>query len=225
MTILAETRPSDSAYIEAIMRGRTIGAGTSLRPAECHWHLVFIRHAGWQRAVLVGPWTSAGEINYGAGAEILWIKFKLGAFLPGVPVRSYLDSEVLLPDGASSGSFWLENSVWSFPDFENVETFVERLVRQESLARDPLVPQVLQGRPADVSARTVRHRFQQAAGISPGQIQQYQRALQAAQLLENGTPILEAVFEAGYYDQPHLTRALKHWIGLTPGQISYKTPA
>jgi len=27
------------------------------------------------------------------------------------------------------------------------------------------------------------------------------------------------VYEAGYFDQPHLTRALKHFIGLTPAQI------
>jgi Transcriptional regulator containing an amidase domain and an AraC-type DNA-binding HTH domain len=31
--------------------------------------------------------------------------------------------------------------------------------------------------------------------------------------------ILDVVYEAGYYDQPHLTRSLKYFIGQTPAQI------
>ncbi|MCB0139261.1 MAG: AraC family transcriptional regulator, partial [Caldilineaceae bacterium] len=34
-----------------------------------------------------------------------------------------------------------------------------------------------------------------------------------------GVSILDAVDEAGYYDQPHLTRALRQWVGYTPAQI------
>jgi AraC-like DNA-binding protein len=34
-----------------------------------------------------------------------------------------------------------------------------------------------------------------------------------------GVSILDAVHQAGYFDQPHLTRSLKHFIGLTPAQI------
>jgi AraC-like DNA-binding protein len=32
--------------------------------------------------------------------------------------------------------------------------------------------------------------------------------------------ILDAVHEAGYFDQAHLTRSLKRLIGQTPGQIA-----
>ena len=41
----------------------------------------------------------------------------------------------------------------------------------------------------------------------------------AAAILRQGLSILDVVYEAGYYDQPHLTRSLKHFIGLTPAQI------
>jgi methylphosphotriester-DNA--protein-cysteine methyltransferase len=51
-------------------------------------------------------------------------------------------------------------------------------------------------------------------------IEQMQRAQRAAALLEQGKPILDTVFEAGYYDQPHLTRSLKQWVGRTPAQIA-----
>jgi AraC-like DNA-binding protein len=37
--------------------------------------------------------------------------------------------------------------------------------------------------------------------------------------LGQGVSILDAVYELGYYDQPHLTRALKQWVGHTPAQI------
>ncbi|MEZ4683764.1 MAG: helix-turn-helix domain-containing protein, partial [Caldilineaceae bacterium] len=67
--------------------------------------------------------------------------------------------------------------------------------------------------------RTIRHRFQRATGLSPKQIQQMMRAQQAAALLQQGASILDTIYKAGYYDQPHLTRALRQWVGYTPSQI------
>jgi methylphosphotriester-DNA--protein-cysteine methyltransferase len=87
------------------------------------------------------------------------------------------------------------------------------------LVHDPLVPAVLQGRPPDLSARTIRHRFLRATGLTHAQVVQYERAQRAAALLEQGASIPDAVFAAGYSDQPHLTRSLKRWVGHTPGEI------
>ena len=84
---------------------------------------------------------------------------------------------------------------------------------------DPLVNAVLQDQPQAISERTVRHRFLQATGLTQSHIRQNERAQQAAALLRKGVPILDTVYEAGYFDQPHLTRALKQWVGYTPGQL------
>jgi methylphosphotriester-DNA--protein-cysteine methyltransferase len=65
----------------------------------------------------------------------------------------------------------------------------------------------------------VRHRFLQATGQTQSHIRQYERAIKAASLLRHGVSILDTVFEAGYFDQPHLTRSLKHFLGFTPAQI------
>jgi AraC-like DNA-binding protein len=46
-----------------------------------------------------------------------------------------------------------------------------------------------------------------------------ERAKRAAALLRQGWSILDTVHAAGYFDQPHLTRSLKHWIGYTPAQL------
>ena len=45
---------------------------------------------------------------------------------------------------------------------------------------------------------------------------QIERARYATSLLKKGIPILDTVYQAGYFDQPHLTRSLKHFIGLNP---------
>ena len=56
-------------------------------------------------------------------------------------------------------------------------------------------------------------------GLTPKAIQQIERARQAAARLEQGASILDTVYELGYFDQPHMTKSLKHLIGQTPAQI------
>jgi hypothetical protein len=217
-SITSRARGSDSPYVESIMHGRTLSDDSPTRPAESHWHMVFVKKDGGALVVFVGPWTTAGVTHYAEGAEILWIKFKLGAFLSHLPAGRFLDTETILP-GASSRSFWLKGSAWECPDHENAETFVERLVRNGVLVRDPLVESVLRGQLQRLSLRTVRYRFLRATGLSQSSIRQIERARQAELLLRRGIPISDTVHEVGYFDQPHLSRSLKKWIGHTPAQI------
>jgi hypothetical protein len=218
MSIIYEERSSNSPYVETVTRGWTASDGSTIRPAESHWHMVFVRHNGRVHPLVVGPWTSAGVVSWAEGAEILWIKFKLGTFMPHLPPRDFLDVETILP-GAASHSFWLNGSAWQFPDYDNVETFIDRLVREDVLVRDPVVNTVLQDQPQEVASRTVRHRFVRTTGLTQSHIRQMKRAQQATVLLQQGVSILDTVYEVGYFDQPHMTRALKQFIGHTPGQI------
>jgi len=219
MSLSFEARVSDSPYIESVTRGWTLGQGRTIRPAEIHWHMVFVKHPGGVRPLVVGPLTSSGIASWGEGAEILWIKFKLGMFLPHLPTKKYLDSEQALPD-ASNDRFWWRGAALQFPTFENVEAFVDRLVQEEDLAHDPVVTAALRDHPLEISSRTVRHRFLQATGQTQSHIRQYERAIKAASLLRHGVSIADTVFEAGYFDQPHLTRSLKQFVGYTPAQLS-----
>jgi AraC-like DNA-binding protein len=201
------------------MRGWTENNGTTIRPAAAHWHLVFVRQNGRMVPIFTGPLTTSGVVPFTEGVEILWVKFSLGVFMPHLPIRNFLDAETPLPD-ASSRSFWLGGQAWQFPDYDDVETFVDRLARNDVLVRDPIVNAVLQKFTPELSPRTVRHRFLQATGLTHSLIRQIERAQQAEALLQQGVSILDTVFELGYYDQPHLTRSLKRWIGQTPAQIS-----
>jgi hypothetical protein len=207
-----------------ITRGQTVSADTLIRPAELHWHMVFSYHDGGAYPLVVGPLTSSGIVSWTEGGEILWIKFKPGTFMPHMPFRNLLDKETLLPEAASRNSFWLKGYAWQFPDYENVETFIGRLVRDEILVSDPVVNAALQDRVPDMSLRTLRHRFLRATGLSQNHLRQIARAQRASALLEQGVSILDTVYELGYFDQPHLTRALKRWIGYTPAEIIHRNP-
>jgi methylphosphotriester-DNA--protein-cysteine methyltransferase len=77
----------------------------------------------------------------------------------------------------------------------------------------------LEDRPLDMSPRTLRYRFLRSTGLTQSHIRQMKRAQHAASLLRQGVSILDTVFEAGYFDQPHLTRSLKQFLGYTPSQI------
>src|SRR5207253_3119744 len=102
---------------------------------------------------------------------------------------------------AASRSFWLRGAAWEYPDFENVDTFIARLARDERLVRDPVVAAAMRNETPETPSRTVRHRFLQTTGLSQNHIRQVERAHRAAAILRSGVPIPEAVYEAGYYDQ------------------------
>jgi AraC-like DNA-binding protein len=87
------------------------------------------------------------------------------------------------------------------------------------LVRDSVVNTALQDQPQEMASCTERHRFLRTTGLTQSHIRQMKRAQQATLLLQQGVSILDTVYEVGYFDQPHMTRALKQFIGHTPGQI------
>jgi len=217
MSLIYEERLSDSPYVELITQGRTVGSSFTIRPSEINWHMVFVKHNGSLQPLLVGPLTESGVVTFVEGIELLWIKFKLGTFMPHLPVKNFLDVETLMPD-ASSKSFWLKSSAWQFPSYDNADTFVDRLVRDDVLVRDPLVNAALQDQVPEMASRTVRHRFLRATGLTQNHILQFERVQQAVTLLGQGLSILDVVYQLGYYAQPHLTRSMKRFIGKTPAR-------
>src|SRR5687768_11532707 len=157
MGLIYEERLSDSPYVETVTHGRTIGNSFTIRPSEISWHMVFVKRNGSFQPLMVGPLTSSGVVEFVEGTEMLWIKFKLGTFMPHLPVKDYLDVETAMPD-ASSKSFWLKGSAWQIPNFENADTFVNRLVHEDILTHDPVVKAALYDQVPEMASRTVRHR-------------------------------------------------------------------
>ena len=219
MIIFDEDRPSDSPFVERIWRCHSEGTDPFRSIAASRCELVVSKLEGKVTMTVRGPETRATPQGDCPGdGEWLGILLKLGTFLPHLPTRTLVDTGVDLP-AVSQKSFWLNGSVWHIPDYDNADTFVDWLVRQGLLARDPIVDAALHGHAEDRSTSTIQRRFLRATGLTQGAVRQIERARYATQLLQQGVSILDTVLEAGYFDQPHLTRSLKYLIGQTPAQI------
>jgi AraC-like DNA-binding protein len=179
-----------------------------------------MKHEGKLSITFRGPETRASVADYPAGAEWLGINFNLGAFYSHLPLTGLRDRNDLTLPNATSRSFYIDGSVWDFPRYEDADAFIDRLVREELLAFDPLVGAVLDGRGRDLSPRSVQSRFLRATGITQVTVKQIERATEAVAMLERGVSIADTIFEAGYFDQAHLTRSLKRFTGRTPGEIA-----
>ncbi len=219
MDLTCDELGSDSPYIETIWRSRSEDAGSFVSMAQSHYGLVVTKYRGKTWMTVRGPETSATPARGLKGAEFYGILFKPGVFMPMLPPRMVLDRHDLDLPAASSKGFWLNGSAWEYPRFDAVDTFVDRLVRDGILVRDPLVAEVLRGHPVELDERTVQRRFRVATGLTRSSLLQIERARYAVGPLKQGAPILDVVAQAGYFDQPHMTRALKHFAGLTPAQI------
>jgi AraC-like DNA-binding protein len=217
--LVFDDRPSDSPFIERVWRCRSERAGRFLSVASSHWEMVVTRYRGETTLTVRGPETKATVIDCPPEGAWLGIRFRFGTFMPQLPVPKLLDgSDVNLP-GASDRSFWLNGSAWEFPSFENAEAFVARLVRERLIVRDFAVEAALRSERPALSLRSAQRHFLQATGMTHSTYRQIERARYATNLLRQGVPILDAVHEAGFFDQAHLTRSLKHLIGQTPAKI------
>jgi methylphosphotriester-DNA--protein-cysteine methyltransferase len=55
--------------------------------------------------------------------------------------------------------------------------------------------------------------------MTHGLFRQIERARYATTLLRDGASILDTVHQAGYFDQAHLARSLRVFIGETPASV------
>jgi hypothetical protein len=220
MLILEQDRPSGSPYAERVWRARSAGGGSFLSVADYRSEMVVTRHQGQVSVTVRGPETRATRLSYPSDAEWMGIRLKPGAFLAPWPAGALVDLGVTLPE-AMRTSFWLDGSAWQVPDYQNADTFVAWLARAGLLVIDPAIPAALRGEVTDASLRTVQRRFVHAVGVTQSAARQIERACHAALLLKRGASIADVTHEAGYFDQPHLTRSLRRLIGQTPAQLRH----
>ncbi len=217
--IFFEDRISDSPFVERVWRSRSEQSGEFTSIAACTWEIVVSRYEGKSSLIIRGPETIATPAFCPAEGEWVGIRFKAGTYMPGfLPATLRDHNNVTLPNAASR-SFWLKGSAWGLPSFDNAETFVDRLRRRGLLSKDPLISPDADEDISLASTRTFQRRFLRIAGMTHSRKKQIERARRAALLLRQGSSVLDTVFEAGYYDQAHLTRSLRHFIGQTPAQV------
>lgn len=212
------TRRSDSPWVDRIWTCTSEHVTEMTAVAGVRWGLVFWEQAGVAHAGLTGPETGTATAPVPEGATFTGIEFALGTSLRAVPTTALVDGGILLPD-TTSRTFRLDGARLETPGPDDAEALVERLVRAGTVVRDPLVADVLRGLDPTVSGRTVERRFRAATGLTRGAIRQIERARVAAERLACGDPTADVVTDLDYFDEPHLARALRTYVGRTVGQL------
>ncbi|PKO11654.1 MAG: AraC family transcriptional regulator [Chloroflexi bacterium HGW-Chloroflexi-10] len=219
MDLICDERPSDSPLVETIWRSQSDQANPFISIADGRFSMVITKYREKLTFTVRGPETKATPAIGLTCAEYFGIRFRPGVFMPALPPKMLMDRNDQNPPEAGRNAFWLDGSVWQIPNYENVDIFVDWLAREGLLVYDPLVKTVLNGEPTDLSIRSVQRRFLQATGITQNSFHQIERARYATMLLKQGFSIQDAIYYAGYFDQSHMTRSMKYFIGLTPSQI------
>ena len=222
MSFIFESRESDIPIVTSVWRTESGDVAQFMSLASTKISMVVMKQYGRTTLTFRGPETRPTLTDCPDNAEFFGIEFDLGTHLQPVPSQALVDGSVDIADDGSR-SFWLAGRYWDFPTYENADTFLARLMRNEVLQRDSVVAAVMRDEALALSSRSVQRRFRHATGISHRMAMQIERARTAIELLKGGVSILDAVEQAGYADQPHLTRALKRYSGLTPVELTRET--
>jgi hypothetical protein len=218
VTLRFETRASDSPWVDTVWTCTSDRVARMTSVATASWGLVFWQVDGVAQASVTGPGTAAGTAPVPLGATFTGIEFAVGTSLRVAPAAALLDGGIELPD-VTRGTFRLDGARWETPTADDAEALVERLVRAGAVLRDPLVAEVRRGGLPALSARTVERRFRAVTGLTQGGVRQIERARTAATLLAAGTSVADVVVKLDYFDEPHLARALRRYVGRTAGQL------
>lgn len=220
--LVCEERLSDSTWVETIWRSWSDDAGPFISIADNRYTMVFTKIGNKTTVTVRGPETMATSAVSRGEAQFLGIRFNPGVFLAPFPAPRVMDRRDLTLPGKCGGEFGLQGTSWEIPTFDNADTFVCRLVREEVLVCDPIVQALLTGDNVGLSSRQVQRRFKGSTGLTQTAMAEIDRARLATRLLVKGDPIADVAYHSGYFDQAHLTRSLKRFVGLTPGEIRDK---
>lgn len=218
MGLLFGTRGSDSPWVESVWTCRSEQVSEMTSVASETWGLVFWEQRGRAQAAITGPESRTGTAPVPEGAGFVGIQFAVGTALRTTATSALVDGGVVLPE-VTGRTFWLDGAHRETPGPDDAEALVDRLVRDGVLIRDPLVARTLLGAPPEVGERTLERRFRAATGLTRGGVRQIGRARTAALLLASGETPADVVAKLEYYDEPHLARALRRYVGRTAGQL------
>jgi hypothetical protein len=181
----------------------------------------FVRVDGTTTVHLRGPASRASTLSCPPDAEYFGVDLRIGAYLPAFPPARLANLRDAVLPTLPDGRVLLADRAWEMPTPQNVDVFVDRLVRAGLLVVDPLVEQMRHEHATrGVPRRTAQSRFLRAVGVPHRTLRRIEQARRATGMLRDGAAIADVVSTAGYYDQPHLTRSLRTLIGHTPAEVA-----
>ena len=219
MLISFEHRESDCPFIERVWRSRSVQRGAFYSMAEPNIEIVVARVEGQEQVILRGPVTRASMVECPPDGEWLGIRLRVGTHLTELATAQLTDHRSLELPGDGRGRFWFADRAWDVPSFETAECLVSQLAAAGLIAFESIVQRAFDGRTRGMTERSIQRRFVRATGLTQDALRQIERARRATLLLGAGTAALDVVYQMGFFDQPHLIRALRRWIGPTPGSL------
>jgi len=132
-----------------------------------------------------------------------------------------LNETRLLPV-ASLDTFIMQGQTWKMPTYGDVDQFVAEQEERGLLEADPIIRDVLENEPVDMSLRSVQRHFVKTIGMSPRRVRQINSARKAVQLLQQGKSPSEVAYELDYADLAHMTRMLRRFTGYTSNGNKYR---
>jgi AraC-like DNA-binding protein len=186
--------------------------------------------------VVAGPATREVLVDIPAGAAAVGVRFGPGAAgaALGVAAHELRDRTVALEDVWGSEASELAERLAAAPRAKRPAVLAAAVARRLDGARapDPIVTRAsaLLGRGLAVTAasrevaltdRHLRRRFHEAVGYGPKTLQRVLRLRRFLALAESapGPDLARVAVEAGYADQPHLTRECAELTGLPPAAL------
>jgi AraC-like DNA-binding protein len=186
--------------------------------------------------VIAGPATRQELVDIPAGAAALGVRFGPGAAgaALGVAAHELRDRTVALEDVWGPQATELAECLAAAPPAGRLALLAAAVARRLDGARapDPLVTRasavLARGMPVTAASREValtdrhlRRRFHDAVGYGPKTLQRVLRLRRFLALAESAArpDLARVAAEAGYADQPHLTRECAELAGLPPAAL------
>jgi hypothetical protein len=216
MSFTYESKRSSSPYIEVIWRTEDQTDGVYVASADACWDMIFIKtKEGNARVLLCGPCFKTTLVPYSAGNKNFGIQFKPGVILTGLSVTDMINVTEALPM-PSEDTFVLQGMTWKLPTYETADEFLSGMAENGLLSIDPVILDVLEDKPLNMSVRSIQRHFARTVGMSPRRVRQITSARKAVDLLLQGRALADVSYELGYADLPHMIRMLKRFTGFTP---------
>ena len=216
MSFTYESKRSSSPFVEVVWRTEDQTDGVYVASADACWDMIFIKNKeGKSRVLLCGPCFKTTMVPYSAGNKNFGIQFKPGVIFTGISVTDMTNVTDPLPM-PSEDTFVLQGITWKLPTYETVDEFLSQMAENGLLSIDPVILDVLENKPLNMSVRSIQRHFAMTVGMSPRRVRQITSARKAVDLLLQGKPLADVSYELGYADLPHMIRMLKRFTGFTP---------
>ena len=219
-----KSRPSDSPIIEKVWYSRSETRFRFLSYSEARSEIVIVKDRfGKISTFLRGPETTPTTAYVEPGVECLGLQLRLGAYVPSRLPRDLSDRRDAELPVIDDRKILMEGHLLEAPHYENAEAFAETLFRLGIVRVDHDVVAVLDDQPSPSAVRTMQLRFLRSTGLSHSLLMQIQRTRDLVALLRSGEDVNDVAFQLNFYDQAHLYRSLKRFVGITARRITEAT--